>query len=105
MKTNLKTMLILPCLALCIAACEKHSSTKVSEETREKIHEAATDSPAQLKIKGNWNEAKGKLKQKFGQLTDDDVMYEKGKEDELYGRLQQRLGKSREEVERILNEL
>ena len=48
---------------------------------------------------------KGKLKQKFGQLTDDDVMYEKGKEDELYGRLQQRLGKSREEVERILNDL
>lgn len=105
MKTNLKTLLIFPFLALCIAACEKHSATKVSEETREKVREAATDSPAQLKIKGNWNEAKGKLKQKFGQLTDDDVMYEKGKEDELYGRLQQRLGKSREEVERILNDL
>ncbi|WP_345781014.1 CsbD family protein [Prosthecobacter sp.] len=58
-----------------------------------------------MKIKGNWNEMKGKLKQKFAQLTDDDLMYQNGKEDELYGRLQQRLGKSREEVERILNEL
>ncbi|WP_395745776.1 CsbD family protein [Prosthecobacter sp.] len=58
-----------------------------------------------MKIKGNWNELKGKLKQKYGQLTDDDVVYEKGKEDELYGRLQKRLGKSREEVDRILNDL
>jgi len=105
MKIDLKTMLILPLLSLCLAACEKHSTTKVSEETREKIREVATDSPGQLKIKGNWNELKGKLKQKFGQLTDDDVMYDKGKEDELYGRLQQRLGKSREEVDRLLNEL
>lgn len=105
MKTNLKTMLSLPILALSLAACEKQSTTQVSEETREKIHETATDSPGQLKIKGNWNEMKGKLKQKFGDLTDDDVMYEKGKEDELYGRLQKRLGKSREEVDRVLNEL
>jgi uncharacterized protein YjbJ (UPF0337 family) len=49
-------------------------------------------------IKGSWNEMKGKLKQKYGQLTDDDLKYEEGKDDELYGRLQQRLGKTKEEI-------
>ncbi|WP_395740962.1 CsbD family protein [Prosthecobacter sp.] len=71
----------------------------------EKAREAATDSPGTLKVKGNWNEMKGKLKQKFANLTDDDVLYEKGKEDELYGRLQKRLGKTRAEVDSILNDL
>jgi uncharacterized protein YjbJ (UPF0337 family) len=51
-----------------------------------------------LQIKGNWNEIKGKLKQKNAELTDDDLTFAEGKEDELLGRLQQRLGKSREEV-------
>jgi uncharacterized protein YjbJ (UPF0337 family) len=51
-----------------------------------------------LKIKGNMNEMLGKLKQKYGQLTDDDVKYEEGKEDELIGRLQKKLGKSKEEL-------
>lgn len=41
-----------------------------------------------LQIKGNWNEIKGKLKQKFADLTDDDMVYAEGKEDELLGRLQ-----------------
>jgi uncharacterized protein YjbJ (UPF0337 family) len=53
-----------------------------------------------LQIKGNWNEIKGKLKQKYAQLTDDDLIFAEGKEEELLGRLQQRLGKSREEVHR-----
>jgi len=51
-----------------------------------------------LTIKGNWNEVKGKLKQRYGQLTDDDLTFEEGKEDELLGRLQQRLGKTKEEL-------
>lgn len=51
-----------------------------------------------LQIKGAWNEVKGKLKQKYGQLTDDDLIFAEGKEEELYGRLQQRLGKTKEEV-------
>jgi uncharacterized protein YjbJ (UPF0337 family) len=51
-----------------------------------------------LSIKGNWNEAKGKLKQKYGQLTDDDLAYAEGKEDELVGKLQKKLGKTRQEV-------
>jgi len=51
-----------------------------------------------LGIKGNWNEIKGKLKQKYADLTDDDLMFAEGKEDELYGRLQKRLGKTKEEL-------
>jgi uncharacterized protein YjbJ (UPF0337 family) len=51
-----------------------------------------------LSIKGNWNEVKGKLKQKYGQLTDDDLAYAEGKEDELVGKLQKKLGKTRQEV-------
>lgn len=55
-----------------------------------------------LTLKGDWNVAKGKLKQKYGQLTDDDLAYEKGREDELIGRIQQRVGHTREEVERVV---
>ncbi len=51
-----------------------------------------------LNLKGNWNEIKGKLKQKYGQLTDDDLAFAEGKEDEMLGRLQKRLGKSKEDV-------
>ena len=51
-----------------------------------------------LQLKGNWNEIKGKLKQKYGQLTDQDLTFAEGKEDELLGRLQKRLGKTKEEL-------
>ncbi|MDO1447068.1 CsbD family protein [Rhodocytophaga aerolata] len=52
----------------------------------------------ELNLKGSWNELKGKLKQKYADLTDDDLLYEEGREDELYGRLQNRIGKSREAI-------
>lgn len=51
-----------------------------------------------LELTGKWNELKGKVKQAHGDLTDDDLKYEEGKDDELYGRLQQKLGKTRDEV-------
>jgi uncharacterized protein YjbJ (UPF0337 family) len=51
-----------------------------------------------LSLKGNWNEVKGKLKQKYGQLTDDDLTFVEGKEDEMLGRLQKKLGRSKEEI-------
>ena len=57
-----------------------------------------------LQIKGNWNEIKGKLKQKFADLTDDDLTFVEGKEDEMLGRLQQRLGMSDEEIRRAIEE-
>jgi uncharacterized protein YjbJ (UPF0337 family) len=56
-----------------------------------------------LKIKGNWNELKGKLKQQFAGLTDDDLSYQEGKEDEFLGRLQQRTGKSKEELKKLID--
>lgn len=56
-------------------------------------------------IKGNWNELKGKLKQQFAQLTDDDLMFEEGKKDELYGKLQIKLGKTKEEMHKIIEML
>lgn len=57
-----------------------------------------------LNLKGNWNEIKGKLKQKYGQLTDDDLTFAEGKEDELLGRLQKRLGKNKEDVRKEIEE-
>ena len=54
---------------------------------------------------GDWNEAKGKLKQKFALLTDDDVLLTEGKFDELFGRLQQKLGKTKEELHKLISEL
>ena len=51
-----------------------------------------------LELKGNWNEVKGKLKQKYAQLTNDDLMLTKGKEDEMLGRLQRKLGMERAEI-------
>lgn len=56
-------------------------------------------------IKGNWNELKGKLKQKYATLTDNDLLFAEGKEDELVGRLQEKLGKSKEEVHKIISDL
>jgi uncharacterized protein YjbJ (UPF0337 family) len=56
-----------------------------------------------LKLQGRLNEIKGKLKQKFASLTDDDLMYEEGKDDEFYGRLQQKLGKTKDEVRALVN--
>ena len=49
-----------------------------------------------LQFKGGWNEVKGKLKQKYGQLTDDDLTFAEGKDDELLGRLEKKLGKSKD---------
>lgn len=121
MKTRL--LLITPALFLGLTACEESPREEAREEMREearevreeareaaaerqeKVNETLTASPSKLKAKGNWNETKGKLKQKFADLTDDDLLYQEGKEDELYGRLQQRLGKSREEIDRIIDEL
>ena len=58
-----------------------------------------------IEIKGNWNEQKGKLKQKFANLTDNDLLYEQGKKDEMLGKLQIKLGKSKEELDKIIASL
>ena len=58
-----------------------------------------------IKLKGNWNEIKGKLKQQFAILTDDDLLLIEGKEDELLGRLQVKLGKTKEAVRKLISEI
>ncbi|MBZ5856994.1 CsbD family protein [Flavihumibacter profundi] len=55
--------------------------------------------------KGNWNEMKGKLKKKFAILTDNDLMYEEGKKDEMFGKLQQKLGKTKDELNKLIEAL
>jgi uncharacterized protein YjbJ (UPF0337 family) len=58
-----------------------------------------------LELKGNWNEMKGKLKQKYADLTDDDLKYAEGQDDELIGKLQKKLGKTRDEIVKELRSL
>ena len=53
-------------------------------------------------LKGNWTEMKGKLKQKYAQLTDDDLLLVEGKEEELVGRMQSRLGKTKDEIHKLI---
>lgn len=58
-----------------------------------------------LTIKGNWNETAGKLKQQFANLTDDDLLLKDGKEEELVGRLQNKLGKTKKELRKIISKI
>ncbi|MBN7802914.1 CsbD family protein [Algoriphagus aestuariicola] len=58
-----------------------------------------------FKIQGSWREIKGKLKQKYADLTDDDLLYEEGKDEELIGRLQRKLGMTIDEVKSEINSL
>jgi uncharacterized protein YjbJ (UPF0337 family) len=58
-----------------------------------------------LSLKGNWKEIAGKLKQQYANLTDDDLLFQDGKEEELLGRLQQKLGKSKEELRTLIGKL
>jgi uncharacterized protein YjbJ (UPF0337 family) len=56
-------------------------------------------------LKGNWKEIKGKLKQKFALLTDSDLLLIEGKQDEMIGRLQVKLGKTKAEIHKLISEL
>lgn len=58
-----------------------------------------------LKLKGNWNETKGKMKQAYADLTDDDLKYDEGKDDEFLGKLQKKLGKTKEDVIKWIQDL
>ena len=58
-----------------------------------------------LKIKGKWNETAGRLKQKYAKLTDDDLVFKEGKEEELLGRLQVKLGKSKEKIRDLIEKI
>ena len=59
--------------------------------------------PNSNEIKGSWEELKGKLKKSYADLTDDDLMYEEGQEQEMWGKLQQKLGKTMKEIKSLLD--
>jgi len=82
------------------ATCRENSvaSSRAAETNNQ------TKTMSTLTAKGNWNIAKGKLKQKFAQLTDDDLQFAEGKEDELIGRIQKRTRRDREKIGRIVDE-
>lgn len=54
------------------------------------------------KLKGNWNVIKGNLKQKWADLTDDELLYEEGKEDELLGRIQKKTGETKDTINKFI---
>jgi len=58
-----------------------------------------------LSIKGNWNEISGKLKQQYANLTDDDLLFKDGKQEELLGKLQKKIGKTKEEIRTIIEKM
>ena len=95
-------LIALAALAFFGVACEKTTEVKVSPT---KEVEVRTPTSTSLWWKGNWNTAKGKIKQQYADLTDDDLLYVEGKEEELYGRLQKKTGKTRAEVEKMLEDL
>jgi uncharacterized protein YjbJ (UPF0337 family) len=103
--TPMKSILSSGCLcaALLLCSCDKDRSEARVEAAQEKVAEKTGGDAQSQQFKGDWNVTKGKLKQKFGELTDDDLMYQKGKEDELYGRLEKKLGKTREEIAKLIN--
>jgi uncharacterized protein YjbJ (UPF0337 family) len=59
--------------------------------------------PNSKEIKGDWEQLKGKLKQKYANLTDDDLLYEEGKEQEMWGRLQEKVGKTEKEIKALFD--
>lgn len=72
-----------------------------TEVVKEKVQETTNRIADGLETQ--WNTVKGQLKQKYGQLTDDDLVYAKGKEEELYGRLQKKLNVGRDELTKVIN--
>ncbi|MCC9169045.1 CsbD family protein [Pontibacter harenae] len=64
-----------------------------------------TDDGSSLIMRGSWDDVKGQLKQNYADLTDDDLTYAEGKEDELLGRLQRRMGKTKDEIIKLISEL
>ena len=59
--------------------------------------------PNSTEIKGNWEQLKGKLKQKYADLTEDDLLFEEGKEQEMWGKLQEKLGKTEKEIKSLFD--
>lgn len=89
----------------------KRSLSKVSDDAERTIkswmdsleNSGATDAGSSLIMRGSWDDVKGQLKQNYADLTDDDLTYAEGKEDELFGRLQRKLGKTKDEIVKLIS--
>ena len=57
------------------------------------------------KMKGNWNQIKGSLKEQYGELTDDDLTYTEGKEDQVIGKIQEKTGKTKDEIKSFIDSI
>lgn len=69
------------------------------------ITQTDMNTDTELRLKGTWNEIKGKAKQHYSELTEDDLSFEEGQEEEFFGNLQRKLGKSISEIKAELNKL
>jgi len=90
----------------------KSSLSKVSEDVERTVkkwmdsleNSGTTEPGSSLVMRGSWDDVKGQLKQNYADLTDDDLTYAEGKEDELFGRLQRRLGKTKDEIVKLISD-
>ena len=62
-------------------------------------------SATEEKMKGNWNQIKGSLKEEYGELTDDDLIYTEGKEDQVIGKIQEKTGETKEEIKNFIDNI
>ena len=67
------------------------------------INDNKVNDQTELRARGNWNEIKGQTKQKWGHLTDDDMTYEEGQQDEWFGKLQQKTGETMDDIKNWFN--
>ncbi|RAU82256.1 CsbD family protein [Pontibacter arcticus] len=89
----------------------KRTLTKTGEDLEKTIktwfdkleNKDVTGAGSSLTMRGSWDDVKGQLKQNYADLTDDDLTYVEGKEDELLGRIQQKLGKTKDEIVRLIS--
>ncbi|WP_347159801.1 CsbD family protein [Pontibacter chitinilyticus] len=91
----------------------KRSFSKVGEDMERTVKKwmdslessGTTDAGSSLVMRGSWDDVKGQLKKNYADLTDDDLTYAEGQEDELFGRLQRRLGKTKDEIVKLISDL
>jgi len=91
----------------------KRSLTKAGEDMERTMKNwmskleksGTTGAGSTLVMHGSWDDVKGQLKQNYAELTEDDLTYAEGKEDELFGKLQVKLGKTKEEIVKLINNI
>jgi uncharacterized protein YjbJ (UPF0337 family) len=91
----------------------KRSLTKAGEDMERTMKNwmskleksGTTGAGSSLVMHGSWDDVKGQLKQNYAELTEEDLTYAEGKEDELFGRLQVKLGKTKEDIADLIDNI